>query len=815
MADIFSADIPELLQEHFNHLRASAISVATIRERGYRSILGKKALRDAGFSNAQCHIPGILIPLHGTDGKAAGYQYRPNVPRTNPAGKTLKYENPVSSSVRLDVPTHCLAQLGNPAVPIWFTEGVKKVDALASAGACAIGLTGVWGFKGKNPMGGTTILADFDYISFKDRIAYLVFDSDVMNNSMVKMALDRLCEHLKRKGALPRILYLPAGPKGEKIGADDYLAQGHTLDEMMTCEQAVTQLKSLREHSAETYTIEDGRICFVKHNPDGESIIPLCNFRAHVAEDILKDNGQEITRFFQVRGTLPSGKALPSAEISAANFNSLNWITSEWGMSAIIAAGQNAKDRLREAVQLLSQEAIERHVYTHTGWREIDGKEIFLTSAGAIGAEDISVEMEPQLERYQIPQPAGDARDAKAAMQASLEFLNIGEHRVTLPLWAAIYLAPLSEILDPAFTLWYVGASGAYKSVITALAISHFGYFDHLHLPASWRDTANQLEKLLFLAKDLPLVIDDWAPGQDSAKARELEAKAEHIIRAQGNRQGKGRMRPDTSSRRNYTPRGILITSGEQLPSGHSHIARIYTVQIERENINTEILTQAQHNTQQYRSAMYHYILWLSKQWDELKTSLRGQWEDWRTKARDSTTHPRLPEAVASLYAGLTMGLLCAVDLGGLTQQQADEIAAEGWELFTTLSSEQGARIEGERPAIRFIEGLKAIISMGAGLLRDKADEMPKTPGPGQTAIGWRNWENGHILLDPLPAYQAVFMHYAKAGEPFTIKREAVWQDLKRMNYIDCDDGRTTKIEWVGDNSKRVIAIKTKVLEDS
>ena len=105
-------------------------------------------------------------------------------------------------------------------------------------------------------------------------------------------------------------------------------------------------------------------------------------------------------------------------------------------------------------------------------------------------------------------------------IKRSFDFLKIGSLEVMLPLWAAMYLSPLSEILEPAFTVFVVGASGTSKSTLTALSLNHFGEkSDEFHLPAAWRDTENKLEKLLFLTKDLPLVIDDWSPGQDSAKA--------------------------------------------------------------------------------------------------------------------------------------------------------------------------------------------------------------------------------------------------------------------------------------------------------
>jgi hypothetical protein len=231
---VFSEAIPELLATHFRQLNeGSNISVDVIKERGYRSLLGKSELEKLGFTPSQRHVPGILIPLCGVDGNdIVGYQFRPDSPRLNNKGKPIKYENPRGTSIRLDAPPACRESLGNPGVPVWFVEGVKKADSLASRGECAVTLTGVWNFKGRNSLGGTTILADFDYIALKDRECYVCFDSDYRDNPSVSKASARLAEHLSRKDALVRIVYLPAGEQGEKVGVDDYLAQGHSIDEL-------------------------------------------------------------------------------------------------------------------------------------------------------------------------------------------------------------------------------------------------------------------------------------------------------------------------------------------------------------------------------------------------------------------------------------------------------------------------------------------------------------------------------------------------------------------------------------------------------
>lgn len=229
----FSDEVPELLNKHLEQLTGSGISIDVTRERGYESVLGKKRLADLGFSKAQQRYPGILIPLHSVDGSPIGCQFRPDYPRLNSKSKPIKYENPTGSSVRLDVPPRCKPMLQDPNIPIFFTEGVKKGDALASQGACAVALNGIFGFRGKNLLGGITIQSGFDYIALNGREAFVIYDSDIAINAQVRKAQDRLLEHLRRKGTNPHAIYLPPRSDGEKQGVDDFLAAGHTLGDVI------------------------------------------------------------------------------------------------------------------------------------------------------------------------------------------------------------------------------------------------------------------------------------------------------------------------------------------------------------------------------------------------------------------------------------------------------------------------------------------------------------------------------------------------------------------------------------------------------
>lgn len=243
----FSDSLPSVLERHDQeHIIQSGIDPEVARERGYKSILGKTEFKGLEFSEAQRRVPGLLIPVYSPDGKIAFHQFRPDIPREDAKGKPIKYETPSSVSMRLDVHPRCREGLKNPLQRMFITEGIKKADSLVSRGECVIGLLGVWNFKGKNEFGGTTFLADWDYIALEGRLVYIVFDSDVMTKLHVRQALYRLTEHLRRKGANVYHIYLPSF-NGDKVGVDDYLKQGHSISDLIALArepETLTQPKS-------------------------------------------------------------------------------------------------------------------------------------------------------------------------------------------------------------------------------------------------------------------------------------------------------------------------------------------------------------------------------------------------------------------------------------------------------------------------------------------------------------------------------------------------------------------------------------------
>lgn len=216
-----------LLPIHRQELEiGSAIDPAVIARRGYRTVDANE-LRSLGFAPQQC-LPGYFQPIWTTAGVQVGGLLKPDKPRTGEKGKPLKYEAALGSAPLLDIHPGAQPLVRDASIPLWFTEGAKKSDALWSQGVPCCALTGVYTF-----LHSRLVVPDFDDIALSERTVYVVFDSDVTRKSSVANALLRFCAALRRRGAVVHVVYLPEGQSGAKVGADDFLVAGGTIEELL------------------------------------------------------------------------------------------------------------------------------------------------------------------------------------------------------------------------------------------------------------------------------------------------------------------------------------------------------------------------------------------------------------------------------------------------------------------------------------------------------------------------------------------------------------------------------------------------------
>ena len=478
-----------------------------------------------------------------------------------------------------------------------------------------------------------------------------------------------------------------------------------------------------------------------------------------------------------------------------------------WGTRATIRAGLGARDALREAIQALSPEVRERHVYTHTGWRQIDARWVYLTAAGAIGAADIEVALDGALQRYWVPTVPDDAC---GALRTSLALWRVAPLTVTVPLWAAVFRAPLAHALPVDLSLWLVGRSGTRKSTVAALFLAHYGStFDRVHLPDAWSSTANALERRAFLLKDVVFVVDEYVPRK-AGDPREMETKAERLVRAQGNRSGRARLRPDLTLRPDMPPRGLLVATGEESPSGQGVLARLVLLPFDDATVAVSALTGAQQATDRLPHALSGYLGWLAPQMGTLAADLRAVFFATRKEATREGQHLRIPEAVAHCWLGIELGLRYATAIGACSAAEADALRTEAWAALGDVARGQARLVETERPSRRFLRVLLALITQGRGVLLVKDGPLPFRSSA--EMLGWQDDEALYFLPDA--SYRAVARFCQDAGEPFPVRERRLRDDLMREGLIEHDqDGHTGASVWIEGQKRRVLWFQRDVVE--
>lgn len=582
----------------------------------------------------------------------------------------------------------------------------------------------------------------------------------------------------------------------QEIIDDRFTFSDEEIAEEERFENAAQQRQDVAK-SAYPYGVEDGRIVHYRQTKDAVVADSLCNFDAEIQEEILLDDGAEAQRAFIVEGRLDTQAALPAARVPVAKFSSMNWVAECWGRRAIVNAGSSTRDHLRVAIQKLSPNARDRHVYTHTGWRTINNQWLYLSGSTA-DADGFEVDLGSELQRYRLPVCA---EDRVGAMKVSLELLKVAPLKVSAPLLSAAFRAPLCTAHPQDLSIWLEGRTGSMKSTLAALFLGHFGEFSRTTLPGNWESTANQLERRAFLLKDSLFVIDEYVPT--GLNRREIETKASRILRGQGNLSGRSRLKSDLTERAAFYPRGIIVATGEEHPPGQSLLARTIVLELSRDDVDVQLLTGLQHQAPRLSYAMAGYIDWLAPQMDDLPSKLREAFLGTRSLVTTGTEHRRIPEATAHLWLGTDMALQYAQEIGAIGHAEADEILDSCLGAFIEIGKDQATLVEEEQPTRRFLGVLQTMVTQGRAILVGKDESVPD-PKPGVDFIGWRDAE--YLYLLPDATFQSVARFCHDTGDHLP-RSERLRRDLKKDGITKTDKDRLTAIARIGSKVQRVLQI--------
>jgi hypothetical protein len=317
------------------------------------------------------------------------------------------------------------------------------------------------------------------------------------------------------------------------------------------------------------------------------------------------------------------------------------------------------------------------------------------------------------------------------------------------------------------------------------------------------------LEKKAFLAKDAVLVVDDFAPTGTTADVQRLHRDADRLFRAAGNRAGRARMRADGGSRPTYYPRGLIISTGEDIPSGQSLRARLLVLELTPGQIAADRLSAMQTDAASgiFAAAMAGYLRWLATRIDDLKGSLPEQQRMLRDRLFQDGEHRRTPDIAASLLVGWQTFLQFAEESGAIAAKDAASTLDRVRSALTESAEVQRAHQASEEPARRFLALLGAAISSGRAYLADaetgaqpedavcwgwqlasvgSGRDLREVCRPNGERLGWIR--DGDLLLEPETAFAVAQKLARDQGTSIPIKQRTLWKRLAEQGLLASRD---------------------------
>lgn len=533
----------------------------------------------------------------------------------------------------------------------------------------------------------------------------------------------------------------------------------------------------------------------------GEALI---NAVPRIESERFIDDGQHSpTIKYDVSGRLAlGGVTLPTIEMDSEELDSPKWIGKRWGARVVPYVNASRYTLLKRAILEHSLPNMKREaMYIYTGWTTINSKRAFLSASGALSEDGLDaaahVELTNNLRHYSLPvPPTGD--ELVQAARASLDFLSIAPDLVTAPLWCGIYASPLTCIKSLDAILWVYGVSQSKKSSLAMLALSHFGdgfvQGRAYKAPQSWQSTKADIEGTLFTCKDIPVVVDDFAPQFTSAKDSASITKTAHdVSRGMGNRFFRGRRNADMTAKEQYPPRGLCISTAEQPLQGQSIVARTITVPIEAGTVNLERLTDGQNRHAQYSQCMAGFVQWLAANWDRATGMYARHALDAQNQMRGVfANQDRLSDYYAVLVSGGRLALDWMLEIGAIDETEHDSRATIFEMSLCELLSAQSERISAQSPVLKFFQAMEDLASQDKIILADRSNDQWSTPS-WCTLAGWRHTTDdgkAQVWLLSAPVMALAKEYWAGLDERFDTLLDALRREMWQFGYLAARDDK-------------------------
>jgi len=302
------------------------------------------------------------------------------------------------------------------------------------------------------------------------------------------------------------------------------------------------------------------------------------------------------------------------------------------------------------------------------------------------------------------------------------------------------------------------------------------------------------------------LVVDDFAPKGSSHEVQRLHGVAERFIRAAGNNSGRGRLTCEGDLREYRPPRGLILSTGEDIPQGHSVRARLLTLEVTKGDVNLALLTKLQKcgDSGQLAQSIGGYIRWMAQDYTARRAAFDEQVSALRAQCLQKG-HARTPVLVANLHAGFQLFLDYALSAGAVDQPACCELADNFRAALSRCVLAQDDVQTAAEPTAVYFSLLKTALSTKQAHFASLSEGPPER----HELWGWRrssisgNWEApgmcigwieaDDLYLEPDAAFYIAKQIERSMGESIAITPTTLNKRLAENNLLlDRDQKRKT-----------------------
>lgn len=479
-------------------------------------------------------------------------------------------------------------------------------------------------------------------------------------------------------------------------------------------------------------------------------------------------------------------KLVESTEIEKSNF-----INKYWGGICNIYPDGGGYKYILFALKLLLVDTELVVQYAKIGWQKTEENRMcFVHGGGIIGVHDSKYLIHNNIKKFVLN--TTDANEVEV-FKFFMKLLKVANPEITYPLISHLIVGLLFQLFEESnheidFILMLSGHTGSLKTTLAYLTCNIFnkgGKFKH----GSFSDTVNDMEMFVNEMRSCVSILDDIHPSTDPKENRNLEFKAQRIIRNVGDGNGKGRLGRDLKRQAKYNPQGAVLFTGEDVLSGASTLARMYTVNMTRNEINFKWLDYIQKDERIISTFVYNFLEWIAHKYNDVVDFICERYfgikKEIFQELKDEEFHYRKPSIYISYMIGFELLTNYGIEIGAIKENKVKKKLKKAKEVFISGIKKQYEEVSSNDPVNMYLRTINELIAANKAIIAPIGKEVND-----QRLIGYDNKE--HIFLLPDVAYNKVYQFWRSRNQSFPIKMQKLSETLYNVGLTEVeysDDG--------------------------